>query len=232
MRASGLHRAHRPAIAVPVVVFLFVGVACAVASSIVGVLMPGGGQHAPRQSARHDLPGGTVIYSSILRRPGYLLISITGPFEAGVADRLDEIRSQELPTLEGDPRPRWMRRPAMPDPQTSRGLAAGYPLVCFWGRVDGNVNERPQQVAIGIAELQMGGAVRSFPMRPIWGALAFNTAVYALAGLGCWYAAVYAFRGWRSWRGRCSNCGYPKRAGAAVCPECGMPLQPTAAGSS
>lgn len=222
---------HRPAIAVPVVVFVFFGLLCAAASSIIAVLIPDGGQHAPRVSARHDLADGNVIYAFRVNRPGYRLISVTGPVPKSVADALDEIRSQEIPTREGDPRPRWLRNPAMPDPQTSRGIAAGWPLPCFWGRVDRNVNHRPQQVQIGIAEIKVAQAVRSFPMRPIWSRVVLNTLFYAALWLVLWFALVYAKRAWRSRRGRCPNCAYPKQDRSDCCPECGMPLQPMVAGA-
>lgn len=216
--------------------FVFLGVLCAAGSAIVAVLLPAYfpdvGKAAPRTSVRHDLPGDQTIYVYRVPRPGYLLVSVSGPMETFVADILDKDRSQHIPVVTQDPRPGWMRRSVIEDPQTSRGIAAGWPMLCFWCLSDRNVNHDPQEVGTGIVELTVKKAVRTFPARPIWLGLLVNTAFYAAIFLVLWFTLVFGWRRVRSWRGRCPNCAYPKQEGVDRCPECGMPLQPTVAGSS
>lgn len=217
-------------------VFVFFGVLCAAGSAIVAVLLPAYfpdvGRAAPRSSVRHDLPGDRTIYAYRVERPGYLLVSVAGPMDTFVADILDKDRSQHIPIVQGDPRPGWMRRSVMEDPQNSRGIAAGWPMLCFRGLSDRNVNHEPQEVGAGIIELTVKRAVRTFPARPIWVGLVVNTAFYAAIFLVLWFALVFVWRALRGWRGLCPNCAYPKQDGVERCPECGMPLQPTVAGSS
>ena len=241
VRARNAQGELRPAIVLPLCLCLCVGLLSAVASSIICVLWPafapGGGGAPPRVSVRYDLPDDQTIYVYRAPRTGYLLVSVSGPMPTFVADVLDKDRSQHIPVVEEDPRPRWMRSPLFEEPQTSRGIAAGWPMHVFWGRSDRNVNERPQQVSSGILQVTIKGAVRSFPARPLWLGLILNTLCYSGVCLVVWFASVIVPRMWRTARGRCPRCGYPRATadqgpGAARCPECGLVFQPTAAGSS
>ncbi|UYV13308.1 MAG: hypothetical protein NCW75_03245 [Phycisphaera sp.] len=225
-------REHRPAILLPVLVFLSLGLVCAYASSVVTVLIPDRGQFTPRTSSRHDLDGDQSIYVFTVRRPGYSLMAVTGPIESYAADMLDEQRSQPIPLRPGDPRPGWLRRSSIENPQNSRGIAAGWPFLCVWGRTDTNVNHELRSVHTGLSHVTVRKARRAFPWLPLLPGLIANTVIYASPMLMLWYAGVWAHRRWRRWRGRCPNCAYPMQNGVDPCPECGMPLQPTAAGSS
>ncbi|MEQ8843661.1 MAG: zinc ribbon domain-containing protein [Phycisphaerales bacterium] len=214
---------HRPAVLLPVLACIVLGVLCSVASMIVAVLIPDGGQHAPRTSARHDLAADQAAYIFTARRPGYLLMTVSGPMERSTADALDSFQSQRIPLRPGDPRPAWLRRSAIEQPQTSRGVAAGWPLLSFWGRTDTNVNLDPQRVDTGVAWVQVGKARRAFPWRPIWRGLALNTLAYGAMLLAVWFALLYAWRLWRRKRRRCPACAYPIEPTANQCPECGRP---------
>lgn len=220
-----LGREHRPASVLPVLVCLAFGMVCAIASSIVCVLTPDDGQHAPRVSLRHDLPGVKTVYVSVVRRPGYLLMTVTGPMPTHVADELDTFRSQEIPLVPGDSRPYWLRWGEHNDPQISRGVAAGWPWLCVWGRTDNNVNHDPQDRRTGLSYVRVGRATRAFPWLPLVPGLIGNTVFYALPLIVLWYAMVGLRRRWRRRRGRCPNCAYPMQDGVARCPECGIPLQ-------
>lgn len=225
-------REHRPAILLPVLLCLALGVVCAYASSVVAVLIPDRGQFTPRTSSRHDLDGDQSIYVFTVRRRGYLVMAVTGPIEAWVADALDEDRSQVIPIREGDPRPRWLRRSSIENPQNSRGIAAGWPFLCVWGRTDSNVNHSPQNTHTGLSHVTVRKVRRAFPWLPLLPGLVANTVIYAGPMLALWFAGVWLHRRWRRLRGRCPNCAYPMQDGVAVCPECGLPLQPAATGSS
>ena len=65
------------------------------------------------------------------------------------------------------------------------------------------------------------GARLYIPDGMLWGGVALNCAAPA----AMWWAGPRIFRGWltmsRRRRHLCSSCGYPRVAGAAVCPECG-----------
>ena len=81
---------------------------------------------------------------------------------------------------------------------------------------------RTQQDVERAPVLPDAGVVRVLPLRPVsWGFIA-NTAIY---GVLLWAAccAVSSGRGAiRTYRGRCSKCGYDLRhAGHELCPECG-----------
>ncbi len=228
-------REHRPAILLPVLVCLALGVVCAYSSSIVCVLIPDGGQFAPRTSTRHDLAVGRTAYVSTVHRSGYTLMTVTGPMPTHVADQLDKIRSQEIPIVPGDPRPYWLRWAEKNDPQTTRGVAAGWPFLCVWGRTDNNVNHEPQARHTGLSYVtisQTTQAKRAFPWIPLWLGLAGNVVFYGSVLLMLWYTLVWLHRRSRRWRGRCPNCAYPMQDDIEKCPECGMPLQPAAMGSS
>ena len=238
-------RGHHPAVLLPVLVCVFLGLAAAITSSVVAVLLPDSGHHGSRDSSRHDLANGQSVYVFASRKAGYTLWSVTGPMESSVADALDELRSRKIPLRQGDPRPAWLRRAVVlqgdPEtaalaPQNSRGIAAGWPLLCLRGRTDRNVNLRPQSHDAGIAWVTVGQAKRAFPWHPLWWGLLGNTVVYGSAMLSCWYASVYAFRAIRRWRGRCPACGYPTDGNSSRCPECGTPRrasdQATGTGSS
>jgi hypothetical protein len=228
-------REHRPAILLPVLMCLALGLVCAYASSIVAVLIPDRGQHAPRTSSRHDLPGDTTVYISVVRRPGYSLMTVTGPMPTHVADELDRFRSQEISLVPGDPRPYWLRWGERNEPQISRGVAAGWPLLCVWGRTDKNVNHDPQERHTGLSYVTIDRttrAQRAFPWMPLWLGVAGNAVLYGGLLLVLWFALVWLLRRWRRHRGRCPNCAYPMQQGVGRCPECGLPPQRAAAGSS
>lgn len=228
-------REHRPAILLPVLLCLALGVACAYASSVVCVLLPDRGQHSARESARHNLPGDMAIRVTTLRRPGYMLTSATDPMPASMADEFDKTPSWKLPLRPGDPRPGWLVASAIQDRQRAVGIAAGWPFLCVWGRTDHNVNHDPQAKHTGLSHVtidQTTQAKQAFPWIPLWFGLAGNMVLYGGVLLIMWFALVWLHRRWRRWRGRCPNCAYPMQDGVAVCPECGMPLQPAATGSS
>lgn len=212
---------HRPALLLPVLVCTFLGVMCSVASTIVAVLTPDGGQFTPRTSSRHDISGDRTIYVFTVRRTGYWLMTVTGPMPTRAADALDELRSQTIPTKEGDPRPAWLRSAERLDPQISRGVVAGWPFLSLWGHSVHNVNHDPQATNTGLAHVSVRGVRHAFPWRPLWLGMAANTAIYGGLLLALWYTCVFAVRRLRSERGRCPRCGYPKGDGAARCPECG-----------
>jgi len=227
----------------PVLAFAAIGFACAIASSIVAVLIPDGGQHTPRTSARYNVGGDQTVYVFMVRRPGYTLMAVTGPMPTWAANELDKIRSQEIPLRPGDPRPAWLRREVLPNPQspaespqTSRGIAAGWPWHCLWGRTDRNVNFRPQTSETGVAWVTVAGVRRAFPWYPLWFGLIGNATVYGGCMLAMWFAGVFVFRHWRRVRGRCPACGYPTAPDQPRCPECGAlhrrQIQPTGSGSS
>lgn len=225
-------RAHRPAVLLPVLVFGLLGALCALGSAVVTVLIPDGGQHAPRTSMRHDLSESRTIYVFTVRRSGYMLMSVSGPMPTHVADELDRIRSQAIPIGDGDPRPGWLQGGEPLQPQTSRGIAAGWPFLCVWGRTDRNVNGRPQTVHSGLAHVNVRGVQRAFPWRPWWLGFAGNVAFYGGAMLVLWYIPVLSIRRIRRAKGRCPNCAYPILAGAGRCSECGYEFEPAVAGSS
>ncbi len=221
-------RSHLPTL----LLFGILSVLCSAGSAIVMVLIPDNGQHAPRTSSRHDLAGEQTIYLNTLRRPGYLLMSVAGPMPSSVADQLDDIRSQEIPTLPGDPRPGWLRNDERNDPQISRGIAAGWPFLCLWGRTDRNVNHKPQDTLTGVSRVRVRGVERSFPWRPLWLGFFGNAVVYTGAIALPWCTGVRLRQRWRRRRQRCPGCGYPIESAFDRCPECGKPFQPTAAASS
>jgi|GEM_PF-4276421 len=230
-----LGREHRPAILLPVLVCLSLGVVCAYASSVVCVLTPDGGQFAPRTSTRHDLSDDRTVYIFTVRRVGYRLMAVTGPMPSPVADELDKIRSQEIPIVAGDPRPYWLRWAEKNDPQTTRGVAAGWPFLCVWGRTDNNVNHKPQARHTGLSYVVVNKAqrtTRAFPWLPLIPGLAANVLFYAITLLVLWSMFVWMHRGARRRRGRCPNCAYPMQDRVEKCPECGMPRQPAVTGSN
>lgn len=206
---------------VPGLVVASVGLVGALASAVVCTRQAFVTQHATREEARHDLSDGTSIYVNTVRRRGYVLMGVAGPMPSHVADAFDEIRSQEIPTRSGDPRPRWLRRSAIEDPQQSSGVAAGWPFLCLWGRTDTNVNRRPQSVETGVVTLNVRGVRTRFPAMPDAIGLLGNMAFYgSMVGLP-WFVMVFTRREWRTHHNRCVACGYARPQGAAVCPECG-----------
>lgn len=225
-------REHRPAILLPVLVCLVLGAVCAYASSVVCVLLPDRGQHASRVSARHNLPGDQAIRVTTLRRPGYFLMSVSNPMPIAAADAFDGNPSWRMPLRSGDPRPKWLRRSAIEHRQHARGIAAGWPFLCVWGRTDVNSNHKPKDVHTGVSYVTVRNARRAFPWLPLLPGLIANAVIYASPVLALWYTAVWLHRRWRRRRGRCPNCAYPMQDGISICPECGFRLQPAATGSS
>ncbi|MCW5756296.1 MAG: zinc ribbon domain-containing protein [Phycisphaeraceae bacterium] len=178
-------------------------------------------QHTTRQESRHDLADGTSVYIGTVRRPGYLLMGVAGPMPTHVADALDQYRSQEIPTKPGDPRPRWLRRSAIEDPQQTRGVAAGWPLLCLWGRTDTNVNRDPQEAHTGVVFVDLRGVRTRFPAMPMaWGLLG-NTLFYGTLFGVPWLVLHMLRRAIRVRRGCCPSCGYDRPEGVGFCPECG-----------
>lgn len=224
-------REHRPAILLPVLVCVVLGVACAYASSIVCVLLPDRGQNAPRVSSRHDLPGDQTIRVTTIRRPGYFLMTVSSPMPTRVADVLNETASWQMPTRTGDPRPSWLKRSAIENRQHTRGVAAGWPFLCTWGRTDVNTSRRPKDVHTGVHYTTVRGARHAFPLLPLVPGLLANVLIYGLTTIGLWYSAVWLHRRWRWRRGRCPHCAYPVDRERGLCPECGYAFAPTAAGS-
>lgn len=225
-------RATRPAVLLPVVVFGLLGACMGVASSVVAVLTPDGGQHSARTSTRYDVADDLTIYVFTVERPGYSLMSVTGPMPTWAADALDKNRSQPIPIGDGDPRPRWLRAADAQDPQTARGIKAGWPFRGLWGRTVYNVNHRPNRTHTGLAHVTVRNAQHAFPWRPLWPGFIANMLVYCGVMLAVWYAAVYAVRWRRGRRGKCPHCAYPVQSGSSLCPECGYAFAPASTGSS
>lgn len=225
-------RGPRPAVLLPVLVCGLLGVCVGVASSVVAVLTPDGGQYSARTSTRYDLAGDRSIYVFTVERPGYSLMSVTGPMATRAANVLDEDRSQPIPIGEEDPRPRWLSVADAEDPQIARGIKAGWPFRGLWGRTIFNVNHRPKNTHTGLSHVTVRGTEHAFPWRPLWPGFVANMLFYGGAMLAVWYAAVYAFRWRRGRRGRCPHCAYPVDPRASLCPECGYAFAPTSTGSS
>jgi hypothetical protein len=217
---------------VALLVCLVLGVVLAIASGIVPVLRTGRSPHVALNAARHDLAGGRVIYTNTMRRPGYVLTAVAGPMPRSVADALDRVRSQVIAVEPGDPRPGWLKRSAMPNPQNSTGIAAGWPFLCLWGRTDHDVNHAPQAMDTGVLRIAVRGVVTRFPAYPLWWGMLANTLLYASVLWLLWVAAGLPRRFLRARSGRCPGCGYELDDWMERCPECGRPVQPTEAASS
>lgn len=128
-----------------------------------------------------------------------------------------------------------------------KDIRSGWPVPCMhrcvssWSRMEWSLAptlSRPQSRLYGGLDLlgneaKLGRDANGrlgppfFPILPIWGGLAFNTAFYAaVLGLSC-FGVARGKRSLRRRRGLCEVCAYPRGAGA-VCPECGLgaPRQP------
>lgn len=122
-----------------------------------------------------------------------------------------------------------------PDETSSAQLdARGWPFVCLSCSYSMETDATFSVVAVPQGAIRVAGlAARkgrwsgtypaALPLRPIWGAFAANTGIYAATW---WVLAMLpiAIRGRaRLLRGRCAACGYDRQGlqPGAACPECG-----------
>ncbi len=114
-------------------------------------------------------------------------------------------------------------------------LIRGWPLPCLWCLLEGVPNptgywgHRAISGIIvnrnwkGFARPWPGDPPVTLPYRPLWGAFAANTGVYAAAWWVLLVAPGEVRRALRRRRGRCASCGYDLSGlpGGTTCPECG-----------
>ena len=99
---------------------------------------------------------------------------------------------------------------------SSRTPQSGRPFSLVYGGIDLLGNEQKQKPR----ETSRGHAY--FPIQPLWGGLAMNSAFYASI---VWLVptTLVAARRWvRLRRGLCRSCGYPQST-SSICTECGTP---------
>ncbi len=120
-------------------------------------------------------------------------------------------------------------------------LGAGWPVRCFDYRLSRSLlrgaQRRARPLQPFLTEYEGASGFPSFlqdyrrnpewkralPIRPIWGGLIANVAVYSLLVGVLFFGPGVVRRGLQRRRGLCVKCGYelPIEEGLAVCPECG-----------
>ena len=110
--------------------------------------------------------------------------------------------------------PSWSatRRPPTALRQGIREVAYGWPMLCVYSR----------------SNVGWTGRENGLPRTPIWGGMAFNSLVFAIAA---WvgftsFRAIGLRRRIRMKRGLCPACAYPIGS-SAVCTECGAAVTPS-----